>query len=235
MRPCLCRRGRFAPAPIPSASPPDNGGYYYDGYWPQFYNASSNTPADVLGRLAAYHAAEGISVATYQLDPVSWRRVVPGESCRRTLALSLLAVVDGRLRRRAAVVLGVELDGLPGLFPRRPRSHGPPADALLEHLGGGGRQRDGGVRLGAGGGLCARLLRARRPRAELRVPQVCGGSGCGVSGGVDAAAPRAPHSLIFGLGRSWGMNAFEMDFSNWMQVRGHSRCPCRCPVHASAP
>jgi len=26
-------------------------------------------------------------------------------------------------------------------------------------------------------------------------------------------------SKIFSLGRSWGQNAFEMDFSNWMQVR----------------
>ena len=51
----------------------DNGGYYFDGYWPMFFNASDNTPQDVLSRLAAYHRENGITVGTYQLDPVSAR------------------------------------------------------------------------------------------------------------------------------------------------------------------
>jgi len=40
-----------------------------DGYWPRFFNASTNTAQDVFLALKAYHASLGLTVGTYQLDP----------------------------------------------------------------------------------------------------------------------------------------------------------------------
>lgn len=45
------------------------GAFYFDGYWPLFFSNSSNTAEDVFRALGAYHAALGLTVGTYQMDP----------------------------------------------------------------------------------------------------------------------------------------------------------------------
>ena len=47
----------------------DNGAYYYDGYWPKFFDAVTNTAQHVFQQLKAYHAALGLTIGSYQLDP----------------------------------------------------------------------------------------------------------------------------------------------------------------------
>ncbi len=47
----------------------DNGAYYFDGYWPLFFNATTNTAQDVFNALKAYHAELGLTIGTVQLDP----------------------------------------------------------------------------------------------------------------------------------------------------------------------
>ena len=47
----------------------DNGAFYYDGYWPVFFDNLTNTAQDVFLALKAYHAELGLTVGTYQMDP----------------------------------------------------------------------------------------------------------------------------------------------------------------------
>ena len=47
----------------------DNGAFYFDGYWPLFFDAQRNTAEDVFLALKAYHASLGLTIGTYQMDP----------------------------------------------------------------------------------------------------------------------------------------------------------------------
>ena len=47
----------------------DNGAFYYDGYWPKFFDAATNTAQQVFQQLKAYHAALGLTIGAYQMDP----------------------------------------------------------------------------------------------------------------------------------------------------------------------
>ena len=39
------------------------------GYWPQFFDNVTHTAEDVFLALKAYHAALGLSLSSYQMDP----------------------------------------------------------------------------------------------------------------------------------------------------------------------
>ena len=50
----------------------DNGAYYFDGYWPKFFDNITNTAEQVFLALKAYHAELGLTVGTYQVRfPIS--------------------------------------------------------------------------------------------------------------------------------------------------------------------
>ena len=47
----------------------DNGAFYFDGYWPLYYDNVTNTAQDIFLALKAYHQQLGLTVGTYQMDP----------------------------------------------------------------------------------------------------------------------------------------------------------------------
>jgi hypothetical protein len=69
---CGTRAFKFQPfCTRPSWSAPrwSAGAFYYDGYWPLFFDNVSNTAEDVFKALAAYHESLGLTVGGYQMDP----------------------------------------------------------------------------------------------------------------------------------------------------------------------
>ena len=162
----------------------DNGQYYYDGYWPLFFNASGNTAEKIYLALKAYHASLGLSVGTYQMDPWWY-----GGSCGAS------GPPPPQCHNAGAWPWSGNWSAAPGFFPSGLGALGLPLTLYSNNY-------------------------AQAPLNAMAQFEWVNCTSC--LGGVPPYARVAAeqsydfHSYIFDAGAAWGMNAFEVDFADFM-------------------
>ena len=162
----------------------DNGAFYFDGYWPKFFDNVSNTAQHVFLQLKAYHAELGLTVGTYQMDPWWY-----GGSCG----------ADGppppQCNVAAAWPWSANWSAAPGFFPDGLASLGLPLTLYSN--------------------LYAQASNGNKMTSRFDwMNDSCGGiAPCAI---VVPEQAYDFHSFIFDAGAAEGMNAFEIDFADYI-------------------
>lgn len=161
----------------------DNGAFYFDGYWPLFFNATTNTAQDVFLRLKAYHQQLGLTVGTYQMDP--WWA---GGSCGAS------GPPSPECNNPKAWPWSANWSAAPGFFPDGLKSLGLPLTLYSN--------------------LYAQLSNGNKMTQFSWLNDSCTGiAPCAV---VIPEQSYDFHTYIFDIGKNEGMNAFEIDFADYI-------------------
>ena len=161
----------------------DNGSFYYDGYWPLFYDPIKNNAQDVFLALKAYHQQLGLVVGTYQMDPWWY-----GGSCGAS------GPPSPACNSPAAWPWSANWSAAPGFFPDGLHSLDLPLTLYSN--------------------LYAQLGNGNLMTQFKWMNDSCTGiTPCSV---VVPEQSYDFHSYIFDTGATEGMNAFEIDFADYI-------------------
>jgi hypothetical protein len=161
----------------------DNGSFYFDGYWPLFFNASTNTAQDIFLALKAYHEELGLTIGSYQFDPWWY-----GGSCGAS------GPPPPQCNAPDAWPWSANWSAAPGFFPDGMKSLGLPLTLYSN--------------------LYAQTGNGNKMSQFTWMNDSCAGiAPCSI---VIPEQSYDFHSWIFDIGEKDGMNAFEIDFADYI-------------------